>query len=108
MALGSGRVHTANEVTQLADDKRLEMAPNPLYSPDLALYNFDLFGYIKGPLRAISFDAGDQLLHAITAFFESIRPEILTSVFDELRDRVARCCVSCGTLVEYQVRIKTP
>jgi hypothetical protein len=44
----NARVHTPYKATEFFDAKRLKMGPHPLYSPDLALGHFDVFGYIKG------------------------------------------------------------
>jgi hypothetical protein len=45
-------------VTESMGDNSLKRAPHPPYSPDLALSDFDLFGYVKHQLQGHEFTEG--------------------------------------------------
>jgi transposase len=68
----NARLHTAKKVTEFLAGNGMKRAPQPLSSPDLALCEFYLFGYIKWRLASASFEEPDQLLQAIDATFQSI------------------------------------
>jgi transposase len=51
----NARPHTAQKTFEFCRENRLEMAPHPLYSPDLAPSDFLLFGHIKHQLEGIEF-----------------------------------------------------
>jgi hypothetical protein len=61
----NARLHRDKTVIQFLDHNSRRHVPHPLYSPDLVLSDFWLFGYFKGMLQGISFDEPDELLSAI-------------------------------------------
>jgi transposase len=68
----NARPHTAKKVTEFLAGNRMKRAPHPPYSPDLAPYDFDLFGYIKDRLAGASFEEPDQIFQKIDAIVQSI------------------------------------
>jgi hypothetical protein len=50
----------------------MKSAPHPPYSPDLALSDFYLFGYVKRCLSRLSFEDADELLAAVEGVLEDI------------------------------------
>jgi hypothetical protein len=75
------------------------IAPNPPYSPDLALSDFYLFGHVKGLLRGESFDIGEQLLLAVEGILRPLEKWTLTKVFLEWMKRLERCIETDGDYV---------
>jgi hypothetical protein len=53
------------------------MRPTPHlpYSPDLVPPDFYRFGYVKGCLPGLSFEAAEQLLEAVHAVLEAIKKQ---------------------------------
>jgi hypothetical protein len=50
----------------------MKSAPRPLYSSDLALSDFYLFGYLKRCLAGLSFEDADRFLAAVEGVLEGI------------------------------------
>lgn len=96
----NARPHMAKKVNEFFANNGMTRAPHPPYSPDLAPCDFFLFGYIKERLKGRSFNDADQLLMAINGVCESIEKATLEKVFYEWRERLAKCLVACGGLVE--------
>jgi hypothetical protein len=59
------------------------IAAHPPYSPDLAPYDFYLFGHVRGLLRGESFETGERLLSAIEDILKSLEKATLTKDFLE-------------------------
>jgi hypothetical protein len=70
---------------------QLKIAHHPPYSPDLALSDFLLFGYIKHKIAGQEFVSADRLLEAIRETFGHLSRPVLESVFDEWLMRLQRC-----------------
>jgi hypothetical protein len=77
----NGRQHIAKLSTQYFNKDRMKSAPHPLYSPDLALSDFYLFGHVKRCLAGVSFEDADQLLAAVEGVLEGIKKVTLQAVF---------------------------
>jgi hypothetical protein len=58
--------HTAKMTSQFMEQNSMERAPHPAYSPDLALSDFSLFGYVKQLLSGCQFADQDSLLQAVS------------------------------------------
>jgi histone-lysine N-methyltransferase SETMAR len=56
---------TAQKCRTFCKESGLPVAPYPPYSPDLAPFDFFLFGYVKGCLKGIVFPSYEKLLDAI-------------------------------------------
>jgi histone-lysine N-methyltransferase SETMAR len=59
------RPHIAQKCRTFCEEKGLRLAPHPPYSPDLAPFDFFLFGYVKGHLKGMVFPSYEELLNAI-------------------------------------------
>jgi hypothetical protein len=62
--------------------------PHPPYIPDIALSSFWLFGHVKTFLAGRTFDEPEQLLEAITQFWDEIQSSELEVVFSHWIERV--------------------
>jgi hypothetical protein len=74
-----GKVFTANQLLHV---------PHPLYSPDLALSDFRLFGHIKAGLARRSFSEPEELSEDVREFLEGIPADKLTAVSEGRTDQV--------------------
>jgi hypothetical protein len=61
----------------------LKRAPRPPYSPDLALSDFYLFGYVKHQLQGHEFTEGTEFVSAISRILNQIPTYTLVDVFDD-------------------------
>jgi hypothetical protein len=83
--------YTAKLSTQYYNENRMKSAPHPLCSPDLALSDFYLFGYVKRCFAGLSFEDADQLLAAVEDVLECIEKVTMQAVFLEWMDRSRKC-----------------
>jgi hypothetical protein len=95
----NARPHIANKVKKFFDDNELEMAPHPLYSPDLAPCDLYLFGYVKGQLKGQTFEQEEDLFRAVNTVCETIETDTLASVFRDWIERLEKCVRSRGEYV---------
>jgi len=58
----NARVHTAHLITRFVAKKRIEILPEPPYSPDIAPNDFYLFPKLKSALKARNLTRGKTLL----------------------------------------------
>jgi hypothetical protein len=65
----------------------MKSAPHPPYFPDLAPWDFYLFGNVKRCLAGLSFEDADQLLAALEGVLEGIEKLTLQAVFLEWMDQ---------------------
>jgi hypothetical protein len=72
------------------------IATNLPYSPDLASFDFDLFGHVKDLLRRESFETGERLLLAIEGIVRFLEKSTLTKVFLEWMTRLEWCIETNG------------
>jgi hypothetical protein len=77
----------------------MEQAPPSPYSPDLALSDCCLFGYLKDRLQGQHFEDGDQLFDAIMSLTETIEKATLQRVFFEWMERLRRYIDTNGEYV---------
>jgi hypothetical protein len=68
----------------------MKSAPYPAYSPDLALSDFYLSGYVKRCLAGLSFEDADRLLAAVEDVLEGIEKVTLQAPFLEWMDRLSK------------------
>jgi hypothetical protein len=69
----------------------MEQAPHPRCSPDLALSEFFLFGYVKGKLMGYRAETPSELLVRIRVILAEIPRGTLSAVFLEWMERLQRC-----------------
>jgi len=76
--------------------------PWPAQSPDLTPYDFFLWGYVKDkvfvPPQPVSMP---DLKNRITAALETITPDLLSRVWQELDYRLDVCHVTKGAYIEH-------
>jgi transposase len=92
--------HTARQTRNFIEASGMKQAPHPPYSPDLALSDFCLFGYLKDRLQGQHFEDEDQLFDAIMALTETIKKVTLTRVFLEWMERLSRWIDTNGEYIE--------
>jgi hypothetical protein len=92
--------HVAKCVTEYLDHNSLKIIPCPSYSPDLASYDFYLFGYVKHQLQRHEFTEGAELVSAISEILNQIPTDILVDVFDDWMRKLQRCIDISGEYVE--------
>jgi prepilin signal peptidase PulO-like enzyme (type II secretory pathway) len=91
---------TAKMTLQFMEQNLMQMAPHPAYSPDLALSDFYLFGYIKQLLSGCQFADQDFLLQAVSDISVGIGKITLESVFHNWMERLCQCSATGGQYVE--------
>jgi histone-lysine N-methyltransferase SETMAR len=69
-------------------ENRLEMAPHPPYSPDLAPSDFVLFGYVKYVIEIAEFPSEETLLVAIQRALSDLTGDTLKAVFAKWVERL--------------------
>jgi hypothetical protein len=79
---------TAQKCRTFREGNGLRLAPHPTYSPDLALSDFFLFGYVKERLKGMLFPLYEELLDAIGEVVAGIESETLTAVFEHWMERL--------------------
>jgi hypothetical protein len=77
----------------------LKQAPHPPYSPDLAPWNFCLFGYVKGKLMGYRAETPSELLVRIRVVLAEIPRETLNAVLLEWMERLQKCVQVDGKYV---------
>jgi hypothetical protein len=86
--LHNSLVHFSNALKQFFDEISLVTFPHPLYSPDLALSDFWLFGHIKSLHAGRVFSDADGLLEALIEFLNEVQPSELQPLFYDWIKRV--------------------
>jgi hypothetical protein len=84
----NAKAHTAQKYRTFCKENRLQLAPHPPYSPDLAPSDFFLFGYVKERLKGMAFPSCEELLDAIGEVVTGIDSETLTTVFEHWMERL--------------------
>jgi histone-lysine N-methyltransferase SETMAR len=84
----NARPHTARKTFKFWRENRLEMAPHPPYSPDLAPYDFFLFGYVKYVLDGAEFPSEETHLAAIQRVLSDLTGDTLRAIFAKWIERL--------------------
>jgi hypothetical protein len=87
-------------VNEYFESQRLRRVDHPQYSPDLALSDFFLFGFIKVQLKGTHFPCGQVLICEVRRILSELRPDMLRSAFDPSMDRQERGATIGGDYVE--------
>jgi hypothetical protein len=82
------RADTVQKCRTFCEENGLRLAPHPPCSPDLALSDFFLFGYVKERLKGMVFPSYEELLGAIGEVVTGIEPETLTAMFEHWMERL--------------------
>jgi hypothetical protein len=92
----NARPRTAAPSQQFMEENGLERAIHPSYSPDLAPFDFYLFGHVKHCLREQSFETADELVLAIDAILMGIEKWTLHAAFLDSMHRLRQCIETNG------------
>ena len=65
-------IHRAAAVSEVMEEKLIQRAPHPPYSPDLAPSDFYLFGKLKSRLSGTEFRSSDEIIEWIRDEFAKI------------------------------------
>jgi hypothetical protein len=74
----------------------LKRALHPPYSPDLAPFDFYLFGYVKDQLQGSEFTEGAELVLPGSEILNQIPTDTLVDVLDDWMRRLQRCIDTSG------------
>jgi hypothetical protein len=92
----NARPHTAKSLMDFMDTNRMPPALHPLYSLDLALSDFFLFGDVKRQLSGCSFDHADDMLTAVQEILDGFDKPTLNRAFEEWVRRLQQCIETKG------------
>ncbi|UYV68033.1 hypothetical protein LAZ67_5002872 [Cordylochernes scorpioides] len=81
-------------------DSGFKLLPHAPYSPDLAPSDFDLFPHLKKSLSGINFRSDEEVIDAVTSFFESLETSFLLEGIKALEHRWKKCIDLKGYYVE--------
>jgi histone-lysine N-methyltransferase SETMAR len=84
----NARPHTIRKIFEFCQENRLEMAPYPPYSPNLAPSDFFLFEHVKHILEGAEFPSEEILLAAIQRVSSDLTGDILRAVFAKWVERL--------------------
>jgi hypothetical protein len=84
----NARSHIARKTFKFCRENRLEMAPNPPYSSDLALSDLLLFGCAKLVLEGAEFLSEEILLAAIQRALSDLTGDTLRAIFAKWVERL--------------------
>jgi hypothetical protein len=82
------RAHATQKYRTLCEENGLRLAPHPCYSPDLAPFDFCLFGHVKECLKGMALPSYEELFGPIGEVVTSIESETLTAVFEHWMKRL--------------------
>jgi hypothetical protein len=86
--------------SQFIEQNSMQRVSHPTYSPDLAPYDFYLFGYVKQLLSGCQFADQDSLLQAISDILVGIEKVSLEKVFHNWVERLCQCSTIGGEQVK--------
>ncbi|UYV72345.1 hypothetical protein LAZ67_9002716 [Cordylochernes scorpioides] len=81
-------------------DSGFELLPHAPYSPDLAPSDFNLFPHLKKSLSGIHFRSDEEVIDAVTSFFESLETSFFLEGIKALEHRWKKCIDLKGDYVE--------
>jgi hypothetical protein len=79
----NARPHTSQKCRTVCAENGLRLASHLPYSPDLAPWDFFLFGYDKNCLEGASFQSPEEIFAAIAERVTAIPGDTLHSVFED-------------------------
>ena len=89
-----------HRVDGLPSDLCINRLVHPPYSPDLAIFDFFLFGFLKMKLEGSSIESPVDLKVAVEEIISGIGYETWRRVFREWTDRLKKCVENGGEYVE--------
>jgi hypothetical protein len=93
-------VHNAEKVQRKLNECQFRRLERARYSPDLAPYDFFLFGHLDDKMQFLSYGTVDELQEAITSTNEWIPKTELIKVFQTWKWRLERCIQEEGNSFE--------
>jgi hypothetical protein len=96
----NARSQVSTRVKQYMEEHGLRTALHPPYSPDLALSDFFLFGYVKKALHGSEFQTVEELLAVVVGILNAIPTETSISIFHEWIRMLQRCIGIDGEYAE--------
>jgi hypothetical protein len=87
----NAKPHTYKMSIEKIEELGFILVPQPPYSPDLALCDFSLFGYLKQYLEGKHFTREDQAIAAVREVFDKILLQPFQHVMDDWQYRLRRC-----------------
>jgi hypothetical protein len=87
MYADNARPHTARLSIEFFEDNEIRTAPHRPYSPDIAPFNFCLFGDANGCLAGRPFVDAEEVFEAVREILDSIDKVTLQVVFLAWMDR---------------------
>ncbi|XP_067939877.1 acid-sensing ion channel 1C-like [Watersipora subatra] len=79
--------YTAARTMAKIEELGWEVLVHPLYNPDLAPSNFQLFGSLKNHLKGKHFPTGAAIMEAVREWFRTQRPEFYSAGIEKLPER---------------------
>jgi hypothetical protein len=79
--MDNARVHTARATQEKLDVSRFKRRPQPAYSPDVAPFDFVLFGWRKPQLERREYNGEDKLYEAVDEILTGLSIEMIETVF---------------------------
>jgi hypothetical protein len=92
----NSRCHTAKIVSEKMTCLNCKRAPHPLYSPDLTIEDFYLFGVLKKKLQGIDVSDDEDLKSEILTISQGIPSDELTKSFDHWIERCQWVIANAG------------
>jgi hypothetical protein len=84
----SAQPHTNQMAENFFEENQLQHGRHPPYSPDLAPWDFYLFGHIKPELMECRFSLEEDLFQVIQKILDEITANSLVGVFAELEGKL--------------------
>jgi hypothetical protein len=78
---GNSKYHTVRHVQEQMDSHRCVRVPHPLYSPDMPIAEFYLFGRLKQQFSGRTLECEKNLLETITEILSELPKDEVKSVF---------------------------
>jgi transposase len=95
----NARPHTAAHTVVKLCALKYESLKHPPYSPDLASWDFDLFGPMKEHLRGQKF-ANDEVMETVQSWLKATPKSFFLEGIRKLVDRWTKCVAKQGDYVE--------
>jgi transposase len=86
--VNNAKRHTSKMSIEKIEELGFIMVPQPPYSPDIAPYDFFLFGYLKQHLEGKHFTREDQVIAAVGEVFDKMPLQTFQNVMDDWQYRL--------------------
>jgi hypothetical protein len=86
----NARVHTARATQEKYDVSRFKSTPQPPHSPEFALSDFFLFGWLKTQLERIEYNREVEFYEGVDDILTGLSIEMIETVFVDWMNRFQR------------------